>query len=83
MPVNSDVMKTITTMKICHDDADRGVAGEADEVADQHVVDDALQAADDVGQHGGPGDLPDRGPQRAFDDGAVVAPRRGRRGGGE
>ena len=60
MPVNSDEMKTMTTMKICQRDADRGVAGEADEVADHDVVDDALQPADDVREHRRPRELPDR-----------------------
>ena len=58
----------MTTRKICHAHADRGVAGEADEMTDQDVIDDALQPADDVRQHRGPRDLPDRR--------AAAAPRR-------
>ena len=41
-------------------DADGRVAGEPDEMADQHVIDDALQPADDIGEHRRPRDLPDR-----------------------
>ena len=62
------MMKTMTTRKICQRDADRRVAREADEVADQHVVDDPLQPADDVRQHRRPRDLPDGGAQRPLDD---------------
>ena len=36
----------MTTRKICQRDADGGVAGVADEMADHHVIDDALQPAD-------------------------------------
>ena len=39
-------------------DADRGVAGEADVVPDHHVIDDALEAADHVLDHGGPRQAP-------------------------
>ena len=49
-------------------DADRRVRGEADEVADHRMIDDALQPADRVLQHRRPGDLPHRPPDRAFDD---------------
>ena len=51
--------------------ADRGVAGVADVVADQRVIDDALQAADGVLQHRRPGDLPDGRRDRPFDDRAI------------
>jgi hypothetical protein len=40
----------------------------ADVVPDHRVVDDALQPADDVLEHGRPGELPDRALDRAFDD---------------
>ena len=53
-------------------DADSGVARESHKVPDEHVVDDPLQAADDVGEHRRPRDLPDRRLQRAFDDRTVV-----------
>ena len=56
----SDEMKTITTMKDLPADADRGVAGETDEVADQNVVDDPLEPADQF-EHRRPRDLPNRG----------------------
>jgi hypothetical protein len=59
--------------------ADGGVAGVSDEMADHHVIDDALHAADDVGEHRGPGELPHRRTQRSLDDGAVVSAYRGRR----
>ena len=61
--------------------ADRRVAGVAHEVADQGVVDDALQPAEHVGEHGRPRELPDHGAERPLDDGPVVPARR-RRGGG-
>ena len=54
-------------------DANRRVAGEPDEVPDEHVIDDPLQAADDIGEHRRPRDLPDRRLQRPFDDRSVVA----------
>ena len=53
--------------------ANRGVGGVAHEVANQHVIDDPLQSTDDVREHRRPRDLPDRGPERPFDDGPVVA----------
>ena len=49
-------------------DADGGVAGEADVVADHRVIDDALQPADGVLQHRRPRQLPDGGRDRAFDE---------------
>ena len=39
-------------------DADRGIPGVADEVSDHRVVDDALQAGDDVLQHRRPRKTP-------------------------
>ena len=48
MPVKIDAMKMKTAMKIWFGDADRRVAGEADDVADQDLIHQALQAADDV-----------------------------------
>ena len=53
--------------------ADGGVAGVTHQVANEDVIHDALEAAEDVGEHGGPGELPDRPAQRPLDDGAVVA----------
>jgi hypothetical protein len=52
-------------------DADGGIAGVADEVADHRVVDDALQPRDDVLQHRRPRDAPDGRTDGAFDDGAI------------
>ena len=48
--------------------ANRGVAGEADEVADQRMIDNALKAADGILQNGRPGDLPHRRRDRSVDD---------------
>ena len=83
MPVNSDVMKTMTMTKICQRHADRGVAGEADEVADHDVIDHALQPADDVREHRRPRDLPDRRggavPRRSIGRSAERPARRRRR----
>ncbi len=56
---------------------DRGVRREPDVVADHDVVDEALQAADDVLEHRGPRQLPYGRKQRAFDQGAVVVATRG------
>ena len=53
-------------------DADGGVGGEADEVSDQRVIDDALETTDHVLQHGRPGDLPDGVRDRTVDQTAVV-----------
>src|SRR5213593_1964391 len=52
-------------------DADGGVAGVPHEVTHQGVIDDALQPADEVLQHRGPGDHPHGVGDRALDDGAV------------
>ena len=60
-------------------DADRGVAGEADVVADHHVIDDALEAADHVLDHRRPGQAPHGARDRPLDDRAIER-RRGRRG---
>ena len=51
--------------------ADGGVAGEADEVADQRVIDDPLEPADRVLQHRRPRDFPHRRHDRPFDDRAI------------
>ena len=48
IPVKIEEMKMMTTMKIWHEHADGGVAGVADRVPDDHLVDDALEPADDV-----------------------------------
>ena len=55
-------------------DADGGVGGVADEVADHRVVDDALQPGDDVLQHRRPGQPPDGGTDRTLDDRPVECP---------
>jgi hypothetical protein len=47
-------------------DADGGVGGVPDEVADQDVVHHALQPGHDVLEHGRPGQPPDGGPDWAF-----------------
>ena len=49
-------------------DADRSVAGVADEVTDHHVVDDPLQTGDDVLQHRRPGKTPYRTTDRSVDN---------------
>ena len=49
-------------------DADGGVAGVADQVADQDVIDHALQPGDHVLQHGRPRQLPNGGADGAFDE---------------
>ena len=59
-------------------DADRRVAGEADVVTDHHVIDDALEPADHVLQHGGPRQTPHRPRDRTFDD-RTIERRGGRR----
>ena len=71
MPVNSDVMKTMTTRMICHDTPIAALPVNPTRWPDQRVIDDALKPADDVGQHRGPGDLPDRRAERPLDDGPV------------
>ena len=58
-------------------DADRGVAGVAHQVAHEDVIHDPLETADDVGEHRGPGELPDRGAERPFHEAAVIAGRGG------
>ena len=78
IPVNSDVMNDDDDDEDLPRHADRGVAGESDDVADHHVVDDSLEPADDVGQHRRPRDLPNRRGQVSFDDGPVI-PAVGRR----
>src|SRR2546430_12804481 len=50
---------------------DRGVAGVPHEVTHQRVIDDALEPADEVLQHRGPGKHPDGARERPLDDGAV------------
>ena len=52
--------------------ADRGVAGEADEMTNQRVVDDALQPSNNVGEHRRPRDFPHSRPERPFHDRSVV-----------
>ena len=52
-------------------DADGGVRGVADEMADHHVVDDALQPGDGVLEHRRPREPPDGGNEGPFDDRAV------------
>ncbi len=52
--------------------ADGRVALIADQVPDQHVIDDPLKTSDDVGDHRGPGNLPDGPAERPFDNRAVV-----------
>jgi hypothetical protein len=52
--------------------ADRGIAPEAHQVSDQRVIHHPLQPADHVGEHGRPGDPPDRRPQRSLDNRPVV-----------
>ena len=71
MPVNSELMKTMTTRMICQLTPIAALARVADEVADHRVVDDALQAGDDVLQHRRPREAPDGGADGAFDDRAV------------
>jgi hypothetical protein len=56
-------MKTMTTRKICQ--------LTAKQVADQDVIDYALQTGDDVLQHGRPRQLPDGGTDGAFDERAI------------
>src|SRR5262249_25068848 len=51
--------------------ADGGVAGVADVVADEGVVDDPLQATDGVLKPGRPGDLPDGRCYRTVHDRAI------------
>src|SRR3970282_2691009 len=55
-------------------DADVGIPRVADEVDYHHVIDDALQAAEGVLQHGGPGESPDRRPNRPVDNTPVEPP---------
>ena len=55
-------------------DADGGVGGVADEMADHRVVDDALQTGDDVLQHRRPRQSPDGGTDGTLDDGPVELP---------
>ena len=52
-------------------DADRGVAGEPDVVPDHHVINDALEAADHVLDHGGPRQAPHGARDGPFDDRAI------------
>ena len=67
-----------------HDDEDEdlqagangGVADVADVVADHRLVDDALQAADDVLHHGRPRQPPDRVTERALDYRPIELPGR-------
>ena len=82
MPVNNDMMNDDDDDEDLPRDADRGIAGEANEVADHHVIDDALEPADDVGEHRRPRELPHRRGQVSFDDGPVIPPvgRRRRKG---
>src|SRR5690606_18570432 len=56
--------------------ADGGVAHIAHVAADHDVVDQPLEAADDVLQHRGPGQLPDGAPDRSLDDRSVESPAR-------
>ena len=60
-------------------DADGGIAGIADEMANHGLIDDSLEAGDDVLQHRRPRQTPDGATNGAFDDGPVKClPRRGR-----
>ena len=52
-------------------DADRRITGEADEVADQRVIDDALEPADGVLEHGRPRDLPHGAADGTLDDRSI------------
>ena len=58
-------------------DADGGIAGKADVVADHDVIDDALQAANHVLDHGGPRQAPDGPPDGPFDDRSIECSRGG------
>ena len=71
MPVNSELMKTMTTRMICQLTPMAALRGVADEVADHRVVDDALQPGDDVLQHRRPRESPDRRADGTFDDRAI------------
>ena len=55
-------------------DADGGVARVPHEVADEGMIHHALQPADEVLEHRGPGEHPDGAGQRSLDDGAVERP---------
>ncbi len=70
--MNSEEMKTITTMKICQRYTNRRVRFVSNQMSNQNVIDNALNAADDVGQHGRPRQLPHRRRQRPLDNRAVV-----------
>ena len=71
MPVNTELMKTMTTRMICQLTPMAAFAGVADEMPDHRVVDDALQPGDDVLQHRRPRQPPDGGTDGAFDDRAI------------
>ena len=64
-------MNTMTTRKICQLTPMAAFAGVADQVTDECVVDDALQAGHDVLQHRRPRQLPDRGADGTFDERSV------------
>src|SRR5207247_10427080 len=53
-------------------DADRRVADVADVMADHDVVDDPLQAGDDVLEHRRPRELPDGGNDRPFNQRSII-----------
>ena len=71
MPVKSELDEDHHDEEDLPRDADGGVRGEAHEVADQGVIHDALDSAEDVGEDGGPRELPDRAGDGAFDDRAI------------
>jgi hypothetical protein len=52
-------------------DTDGRIRGVAEQVADEDVIDHALQTGDDVLQHGRPRELPNGGTDGAFDEGAI------------
>jgi hypothetical protein len=53
-------------------DADSSISRVAHKMADKYVIDYSLKAADDVGQHSGPGYLPNGAAQRAVYNRPVV-----------
>ena len=61
-------------------DADAGVGGVAEHVADQRVIDHALQPGDQVLQHRRPGQPPDSRGEGTFDEGTIELLRSERRG---
>ena len=71
MPVNSDDDEDDDDDEDLPRDADRRVAGEADEVADHDVVDDALHPADDVRAASSATRASTRRGERALDDRAI------------